>query len=60
MLHGATVPMLIGATLMPFKGVIISDALISVVPIMFGSNSRADFKEIYLDAKKSGRIRTDL
>jgi hypothetical protein len=58
MLQYAPMPTLLDATLLPFKNVIISDGLVSVVPIMFGPNSRADFKEIYMDAKKSRKIRT--
>lgn len=60
MLRAAPMPTLLNATLLPFKNVIISDGLVSVVPIMFGPNSRADFKDIYMDAKKSGRIKTSL
>ena len=58
MLQYAPMPTLLDATLLPFKNVIISDGLVSVVPIMFGPNIRANFKEIYMDAKKSGKIRT--
>lgn len=60
MLHGAPIPTLLNATLLPFNNMIISDGLVSVVPVMFGSNSRADFKEIYMDAKMSGNIITFL
>ena len=60
MLRNAPIPTLLDATLLPFKNVIISDGLVSVVPIMFGSNSRADFKEIYMDAKKNGKIKTSI
>jgi hypothetical protein len=58
MLHGAPVPIILRATLLPFKGVIITDGLVSVYPIMFGSNSRAEFKETYMDAKRNGKIKT--
>ena len=56
LLRNAPMPTLLDATLLPFKNVIISDGLVSVVPIMFGPNSRADFKEIYMDAKRNGKI----
>ena len=57
MLRNAPMPTLLDATLLPFKNVIISDGLVSVAPIMFGPNSRADFKEIYMDAKRNGKIK---
>ena len=43
--------------LLPFKNAIISDGLVSVIPIIFGPNSKADFKEIYMDAKRNGEIK---
>ena len=60
MLRTAPMPTLLDATLLPFKNVIISDGLVSVVPIMFGLNSRADFKGIYMDAKRNGKIKNTL
>lgn len=57
MLEVVPLPTLIGTTLLPFKNVIISDGLVSVAPIMFGPNSMADFKEIYMDAKRNGKIK---
>ena len=60
MLEVVPLPTLIGTTLLPFKNVIISDGLVSVAPIMFGPNSMADFKEIYMDAKKNGKIKTSI
>ena len=60
MLCAAPMPTLLDATLLPFKNVIISDGLVSVMPIIFGPNSRADFKEIYMDAKKDGKFKTTI
>ena len=60
MLRAAPMPTLLNATLLPFKNVIISDGLVSVAPVMFGPSSRADFKEIYMDAKKNGKIKTSI
>ena len=57
MLQYAPMPTLLDATLLPFKNVIISDGLVSVMPIIFGPNSKADFKEIYMDAKRNGEIK---
>ena len=60
MLFGSPFSTLIDATLLPFKDVIISDGMVSVVPVIFGPSSRADFKEFYMDAKKSGKIKTKI
>ena len=49
-------PVAMDATLIPFKDVIISDGLVSVLPISFGGGYRSSFKEIYMDAKKKGTI----
>ena len=57
MLRNAPMPTLLDATLLPFKNAIISDGLVSVMPIIFGPNSKADFKEIYMDAKRNERFR---
>jgi hypothetical protein len=57
MLRNAPMPTLLDATLLPFKNAIISDGLVSVMPIIFGPNSKADFKEIYMDAKRNGEIK---
>lgn len=57
MLRNAPMPTLLDAALLPFKNAIISDGLVSVMPIIFGTNSKADFKEIYMDAKKNGEIK---
>lgn len=53
MLRNAPMPTLLDETLLPFKNAIISDGLVSVMPIIFGLNSKADFKEIYMDAKRN-------
>ncbi|SFB97677.1 hypothetical protein [Ruminococcus albus] len=57
MLRNAPMPTLLDAALLPFKNAIISDGLVSVIPIIFGPNSKADFKEIYMDAKRNGEIK---
>ena len=44
------------ATLLPWKDVIISDGLVSITNINFGKTYSSDFKEIYLNAKRSGII----
>jgi len=51
-----SLPVFIEATLIPFKSVIISDGLIARHNICIGSNLTASFKEVYMNAKKSGKI----
>lgn len=49
-------PLMIDATLLPFRDVIITDGLIMPYNIMIGSNMKRMFKEEYMSAKKSGKI----
>ncbi len=49
-------PVMLTATLLPWKDVIISDGLVSITNINFGKTYSSDFKEIYLNAKRSGII----
>lgn len=60
MLHGVPTPILLQATLLPFKNVIITDGLVSVSPIRFGRNYSNDFKEIYMAAKYKGSIKVKI
>ena len=53
-------PIIVKATLLPFRKVIISDGLVSAFPICFGRNIAMDLKETYLTAKQQGRIITNL
>lgn len=48
------------ATFMPFKDVIISDGLVMPYDIMLGRNMTKTFKEVYMEAKKSGRLQKTL
>ena len=57
MLHGVSTPVLLQATLLPFRNVIITDGLVSVSQIRFGRNYSTDFKEIYMTAKHNGSIK---
>ncbi len=56
MFHGAPMPLILRAAFMPFKDVIISDGLMIVLPVKVGGNMKKTFKEIYMDAKRNGRI----
>lgn len=49
-------PVLVEATLLPFRDVIITDGLVAEYPVMIGSNMKKQFKEIYMAAKKNGEI----
>lgn len=60
MFYGASLPVILRATFMPFKDVIISDGLLIALPLQIGTNMKREFKDIYLDTKKSGRIHKSL
>ncbi len=49
-------PIMLSATLIPFRGVIISDGLVSAYNVVFGKNYSSEWKDIYMTAKKSGAI----
>ena len=50
-------PVLLDATLIPFRGSIISDGLVMPHRICFGSGARADFKDAYMNAKRNNTFR---
>ena len=50
------IPVLISATLIPFKDVVISDGLVRVMPIIMGSGIKKMAKDSYMNAKNAGRI----
>lgn len=52
----APMPLLIEATFMPFRDVIISDGLVMPYNIVIGKNMAKQFKDIYMDAKKKGTL----
>lgn len=60
MLSDYPTPLIVEATLLPFKNVIISDGLVSAFPICFGRNSAAEFKETYMTAKQNHSIITNI
>lgn len=53
-------PVMIEATLIPFRDRIITDGLVRAVPIQIGSNMKASMKDEYMAAKKNGSIFTSL
>lgn len=56
MFPSASLPVLMDATLIPFRDVIITDGLFMAYPVMIGSNMKKQFKEIYMAAKNNGEI----
>lgn len=54
--EGRPMPVIMTATLLPFKGVVITDGLFSVSAVTVGPNYRQGFKETYMAAKQEGRI----
>lgn len=55
-----TPPILLKTTLIPFRDCIISDGLTITRNVYFGTGSRNDFKEFYMNAKQSGKIISSL
>ena len=53
-------PFPIEATLIPFCDCIISDGLVAPLQVSLGSGYRGSFKQLYLEAKQSGKIITSL
>ena len=60
MFYGAPMPLIVEATFMPFKDVIISDGLVMPYFVIVGGGMRQMFKDVYLTAKKNGRIHRSL
>ena len=56
MLNGMPPPVLLNATLLPWKDVIISDGLVMLTPVYFGKGYSTEFKEIYMNAKHHSAI----
>lgn len=53
-------PIMMKATLIPFRDVIISDGLVIQYPVHIGGNMTRQFKDIYLREKKNGTIIREL
>ena len=60
MFYGAPMPLIVEATFMPFRDVIISDGLVMPYNIIVGGGMKQMFKDVYMTAKKSGRIHRSL
>jgi hypothetical protein len=53
-------PIVLEATLIPFCGCIISDGLVAPLRVSLGPGYKESFKQLYLEAKQSGKIITSL
>lgn len=60
MFYYAPMPLMVEATLMPFRNVIITDGVIMPYNLMLGSNMKKTFKDVYMNAKRAGAIRKTL
>lgn len=60
MFFGAPMPLMLEATFMPFRDVIISDGLVMPYNIIVGGSMKQMFKNVYMTAKKSGQIHQSL
>ena len=60
MFYGAPMPLLLEATFMPFRDVIISYGLVIPYNVIVGGGMKRVFKDIYMTAKKSGQIHKSL
>ena len=49
-------PLSVKTVLLPFRDVIITDGLFTVYKVTFGGNVKAELREVYLYAKKNGKI----
>ncbi len=56
MFEGQPKPILVSTSLLPFKGSIITDGLFKRSRMIIGPNYARGFKEIYMAAKREGRI----
>ena len=60
MFKGETLPLLVEATLLPFKNVIITDGLVAPYWLVGNGKMKVAFKDVYMTAKSKGKIRKTL
>ncbi len=53
-------PVMMEATIIPFRDVLISDGLVRAYPVVFGPNMKRSLKDTYMSAKKAGRIHSSI
>ncbi len=56
LLRHEPLPVMLHATLIPFRDTIISDGLVRPYDLMFGGGMKQELKDIYLSAKKNGKV----
>lgn len=56
MFYYAPMPLMVEATLIPFRDMIITDGLIMPYNLMIGGNMKRQFKEVYMTAKRNGEL----
>ena len=49
-------PVIATASLLPFKGIIITDGLLQVSDVIVGPNYTSGFKDVYMTAKQEKKI----
>lgn len=60
MFRNEKLPLMVDATLLPFKNVIITDGLVAPYVVRFIGKLKSAFKDVYLKAKHEDRIHTEL
>ena len=60
MFKGWKLPIVLDATLIPFGGKIITDGVVTPYSMQFGSEYTAEFKEVYMEAKRNNKIHFSL
>lgn len=60
MFYCAPMPLMVEATLMPFRNMIITDGLIMPYNLMIGGNMKQQFKGVYMTAKRNGELQKSL
>lgn len=60
MFRNEKLPLMVDATLLPFKNVIITDGLVAPYGVRFIGKLKSAFKDVYLKAKHEDRIHTEL
>lgn len=60
MFSGRVLPLALTATLLPFKGAIITDGLIGLMNITYGDDLKKEFRDIYNDARERNVIITKI
>ena len=55
-----SLPLLVEASLLPYKGVIITDGLMGIMDVVLGGGFKKQLKDAYAAAKRKNRIITSI